>query len=176
MNEKPISQKVMQKAFESLDKKLNQKVLLILGGGGAMIWAHQFPLATSDVDAIPKGITIEELDPLIKKIAKELSLPPDWLNAYFSTFSYVILPDYEDHLIPVFSGVHLQVKALSADDMLIMKCFAHRPKDVGHARALLKKGADISKVEKHIETLKKKEIPHAQQALDFLDDLLETAE
>lgn len=173
MSEKPISQKVMQKAFECLDEKLKQKVLLIMGGGGAMIWAHHFPLSTTDVDAIPKGITIEELDPLIKKVADELNLPPDWLNAYFASFSYVILPDYEANLIPVFAGSHLQVKALSKNDMLIMKCFAHRPKDIGHARALLKQGADVNKVERHIESLLTKDIPHAQKALDFLDDLVD---
>jgi hypothetical protein len=35
--------------------------------------------------------------------------------------------------------------------MLIMKCFAHREKDLGHARALLKKGVDLKLVERAIE-------------------------
>lgn len=170
---KPISLKIMEKAFKLLDKKLNTSVILIMGGGGAMIFAHHFPLVTTDVDAIPKGIDIEALSILAKEIALELSLPPDWLNSYFSTFSYVILPDFEENLIEVFSGKWLKVQCLSKEDMLIMKCFAHRPKDVSHTKALIKNGVNIKKVEDHIEYLKSKKIYGAEKALDFLDDVLE---
>lgn len=138
-----------------------------------MIFAHGFPLATTDVDAIPKGIELDELDSLAKEVAVELSLPSDWLNSYFSTFSYVVLPDYESHLIEVFSGKKLKVKCLSKEDMLIMKCFAHRKKDIAHAKALIKAKADTTFVEKHILFLQKKGLKNADQAIDFLDDLLE---
>lgn len=52
-----------------------------------------------------------------------------------------------------------------------MKCFAGRAKDVAHARALIKAGADVKFVENHIESLKKKRIPGSDRAIDFLDDL-----
>ena len=54
-----------------------------------------------------------------------------------------------------------------------MKCFAHRPKDLGHARALLKLGVEIAIVEGAIEACLKRGIPGAQVALDFLDELVE---
>lgn len=54
-----------------------------------------------------------------------------------------------------------------------MKCFAHRPKDISHTKALLRLGLDLKKVEDHIEFLKSKRIPEAQKALDFLDENLE---
>lgn len=38
---------------------------------GAMILAHGFPLATTDIDAVPKGMEIAELDVLVKQIAQE---------------------------------------------------------------------------------------------------------
>ena len=176
MSEKPISLEIMRKAFALLDEKLNHPGRLIMGGGGAMIFAHAFPLATTDVDAIAKGIEIPELERLTKEIAQEMNLPPDWLNCYFSTFAYVVLPDFERHLIEVFSGRHLKVLCLSREDMLIMKCFAHRPKDVSHAKALLKAGVDLKKVENHLEFLRAKKIGEAQKAVDFLDDLLDQIE
>lgn len=176
MDEKPISLAVMKAAFIKLDSKLQKSVSLIMGGGGAMIFAHGFPLATTDVDAIPKGIESTELDEIARDIAREMNLPSDWLNSYFSTFSYVVLPDFESHLIEVFSGTYLTVKCLSKEDMLIMKCFAHRPKDIAHARALLKKNVNLSKVENHIEFLKSKKISEAQKALDFLDEILDSIE
>lgn len=149
------------------------RVSLLVGGGGAMILAHGFPLATSDLDAIPRRIEISKIDPLIKQIAKEQSLPPDWLNPYFSTFTHTLPENYQNRLIEVYRGANLDAQALGREEMLIMKCFAHRQKDVNHARALIKKGADVDFVETHIEKLRSKGIPGAQEALDFLDDLLE---
>ncbi|MCM2324146.1 MAG: DUF6036 family nucleotidyltransferase [Oligoflexia bacterium] len=170
---KLLTSEIMKKALSRLDELLTQPVTLIVGGGGAMILAHGFPLATSDIDAVPKGMEIHALDPLVKKIAEEQGLPPDWLNPYFSTYAHTLPADYEKRLIEVFSGRSLKALALGKEDMLIMKCFAHRQKDVGHAKALLKRGANVAMVEAQIDLLTKKRIPGTQEALDFLDDLLE---
>lgn len=162
----------MIEAFGLLDQEIDKPLTLILGGGGCMILAHQYPLATLDVDALPLQWDFESLDPLVKKIAKKLDLPGDWLNPYFSSFTHVLPEDYHTRLIRVFAGKCLRVEGLGKEDMLLMKCFAHRPKDVGHARALLRAGADAKLVEGIIERLQKKKLPQAQEALDFLDELL----
>ena len=166
----------MTRALARLDELLSSPVTLIMGGGGAMILAHGFPLATTDIDAVPKGIELASLDLLVKKIAAEQGLAADWLNPYFATFSHTLPPDYGDRLIEVFGGKQLRVQALGRDEMLIMKCFAHRQKDVGHAKALIKKGANLDRVQARIEELQKKNIPGARQALDFLDDVLDQCE
>lgn len=173
-----LTAQIMRSALQKLDdliviEKNANPVTLIMGGGGAMILAHGFPLATTDVDAVPKGMSIEELDPFVKKVAKDLGIAPDWLNPYFSTFAHTLPPGYGDRLIEVFKGKKLSAQALGKEEMLIMKCFAHRQKDVGHARALIKKGASVDFVEEHIESLKRKNIPGCDQALDFLDDLVD---
>lgn len=170
---KVIDLKSSMLALKSLDELLSVDVELLLGGGGAMILAHKFPLATSDLDAVAKGITTVDLDRLIKAVAEKHNLPKDWLNPYFSTFLFTLPQDYRDRLINVFKGRHLIVMALGATDMLILKCFAGRAKDVGHAKALIKAGADVSAVEAHLEQLKKNKIPKVDQALDFLDEVQE---
>jgi hypothetical protein len=53
--EKPISLKIMRHAFVALDKKLSAPLILIMGGGGAMISAYDYPLTTSDIDAFSKS-------------------------------------------------------------------------------------------------------------------------
>ncbi len=166
----------MRRALGRLDELLDRPVTLIMGGGGAMILAHGFPLATTDIDAVPKGMEIAALDVLVKQIASEQDLPPDWLNPYFSTFAHTLPIDYGERLVEVFAGGNLRVQALGRDEMLIMKCFAHRQKDVGHAKALIKNGADLDRVQSRIEELLGKKIPGAQQALDFLDDVIEQCE
>lgn len=169
-----LSAENMRKAFDCLDQRLVRPIKLILGGGGAMLLAHHFPLQTSDVDAIPaSGSSVEELDPLVKDVAKELGLAADWLNPYFSTFTHVLPDDYGDRLQSVWSGARLTVLALSKDDLLIMKCFAGRLKDRQHAKALLERGARVRFVEAHLESLKHRRIPGAEKALDFLDEVLD---
>lgn len=172
----PLTAEIMLRSLRRLDELLVTSVSLIMGGGGAMILAHGFPLGTTDIDAVPRGMELAELDVLVKQISSELGIAPDWLNPYFSTFAHTLPSDYGDRLIEVYAGRHLRVLALGLEEMLIMKCFAHRQKDVGHTKALIKKGADIHKVEAHIESLEKKGIPGARQAFDFLDDVLEQLE
>lgn len=167
----------MLQALKALDHYLSRPVQLIVGGGGAMILAHHLSLATSDIDAIPSaGVTSDELDPLVKRVAEDMSIPPDWLNPYYATFTHVLPSDYGSRLEQVGIWKNLEVLALSAEDLLIMKCFAGRLKDRAHARALIRKGARINFVESHLEALKKKNIPKADAALDFLDEVTASEE
>lgn len=163
----------VKEAFALLDARLPRRVTLVVGGGGAMLLAYNFPLATMDVDALPKGMSIDELKPFIEAIAKELAMPSDWLNPWFGSFTHVLRPDFDKHVVPVFSGEKLTVVALSKEDLLLMKCFAHRAKDIPHARVLLRSGADTAVVEGRIEELKKNKIPGAGEAMDFLDEMLD---
>ena len=177
----PLTKDIMTSALNALNikigERLNKKITLIMGGGGAMILAHRFPLGTTDIDAIPKaGITHDELDPMVKEIAVALSLPPDWLNPYFSNFVTNLPSDYQVRLISVFDEKFLQVQALGKEDMLIMKCFAHRKKDIGHARALFKLGANIDFVQTQLEKLNHQKIPEAAAALKFLEEIIDLEE
>jgi aryl carrier-like protein len=95
------------------------------------------------------------------------------LNPYCATFSHTLPSDYGNRLICVFQGERIEVLALGREEMLIMKCFAHRQKDVGHAKALIQAGADADRVFEHIEQLRKKGIPLADKAQDFLEDVME---
>lgn len=175
MSKNKLTSQRMMEALQALDRALDRPVILTMGGGGAMILAHSYPLATTDIDAIPKGIEIHELSPLVEKVAISLNLPGDWLNPYFSAFTFVLPPSYKDRLQKVFHGENLQALALGKEDMLIMKCFAHRQKDIGHGRALIKGGADVEWVESYLAELLDQGVRGADDALEFLDDLLEAS-
>lgn len=171
MIDKNLTHERMIQALTALDHIVSTSFTLIVGGGGAMILAHQFPLSTMDVDAYPKGMELSELDVYVKQIADELSLPKDWLNPYFSTFAHTLPSDYGDRLINVYEGKKIKALALGKEDLLVMKCFAGRQKDVPHVRALLKKKTDVEFVGKHIRSLIKKRIPGAEKALEFLHEI-----
>jgi len=168
-----LTEEKMREALRALDALLNVNVGLIIGGGGAMLLAHHFPLATADIDAVPRGLSSDELAPFIEKVARELKLPLDWLNPWYSNFTYVLPPDFSERLVSVFSGRFLTAQALGKEDLLLMKCFAHRPKDIAHARALVRAGADADMVFQRIEELQKRKIPEAKPAQEFLEDILD---
>lgn len=168
---------VMKKAFEALDNQLKSPVKILIGGGAALMLAHGVPLTTMDVDGLimESLVTPAELDPLVKKVAQELKINPHWFNSFFSTFTYTMPADYRDRLTSVHNGKNLKVFALGLEDLLIMKCFAGREKDIGHAMAIVKKGADVKLVELHIEKLRDKGLPGAQKAMEFLEDIIDQA-
>lgn len=161
----------LRAAFRALDARVEAPVTLIVGGGTAMMLAHGLPVRTRDVDAYTATGHLDDLAPALRDVARELGLSSDWLNPYFETFTHVLPPDYGSRLREVFAGGRVRVMALGVEDLLIMKCFAGREKDVGHARALLKKRPDLALVDGRIQQLIEKGIKGAREAGDFLDDL-----
>lgn len=173
MTHAPLQADQLRAAFEAVDRLLAREVSLVVGGGTAMMLAHRLPVRTSDVDAYPRKGSMEDLLPAVRAVAKELGLPPDWINPHYETFVHVLPPDYGERLRPVFSGERLTVEALGAEDLLVMKCFAGREKDVSHARALLRRDPDVGIVERRLQELAERGVVGAQDALDFFDDLAE---
>lgn len=163
----------MKRALAALDKLLTQKTQLLIGGGAAMALAYKLPLVTADIDGLVfrSAITMDELVPLVKKVATELNIPKDWLNSHFNTFLFALPLDYFQRLVTVYSGKHLTAYAFGREDMVILKCMAGRDKDLPHARALMKQGIDRKIVEEQIQHLIDQGIPKADQAMDFFEEL-----
>jgi Nucleotidyltransferase of unknown function (DUF6036) len=173
-----MKKNIMQQAFEALDRALPDRAELLIGGGAAMLLAHGVPLSTMDIDGIllASAMTPAELDPIVKKVGREMGIGAHWFNDYINTFTYTIPKDFRSRLVSVYRGDRLVVWALGKEDLLIMKCFSRREKDVGHARALLTRGADTGLVEAQIEALRAKGLPGAAEALEFLEELRDELE
>lgn len=173
---KELHKKDVLKALQVLDTMADKAFELIILGGSAMMCSYKFPLGTVDVDVIIKKAELSEVDKYIKKTARKLNMAPDWMNMWVSSFTHYLPSDYEKRLNIIFKGRKLIAKTIGREDLLILKCFAHRGKDVSHAKALIKQKADIEFVESHIKKLIKKNLPLAQKALDFLYDILDELE
>ncbi len=167
----PLDAATLDRAFRALDALLPRPVTLVVGGGTAMMLAYGLPVRTTDVDAYPVSGSLDDLGGEIRGVARAVGLASDWLNPHFETFAHVLPADYGSRLRPIFAGARLQVRALGVEDLLVMKCFAGREKDVGHARALLRRRPDLSLVEARIDELVAKGVRGAADAADFLDDL-----
>lgn len=160
-------------AFRALDARLARSLTLIVGGGTAMMLAYGLLVRTTDVVGCPATGRFDDIADSIREVAREVGLAPDWLNPHYETFAHVLPQDYGTRLREVFAGKRLRVMALGVEDLLVMKCFAGREKDVGHARALLRRDPDLAIVERRIEELVERGVSGAVDAADFLDDLVE---
>ncbi len=160
-------------AFRELDTLISQPTRIIVGGGAALVAAHGIPVVTEDVDGVPDKTTLElsEIKSAIREVGRKLKLSQAWLNDYFSPYLFVLPSDYGSRLIPLFKGKNLEVDALGREDLLLMKCFAGREKDIPHARALIRKGVDLKLVDRRLQELLEKKLPSARQAADLFDDL-----
>ena len=58
----PLTAQIMRQALTRLDELLPRPTTLIMGGGGAMILAHGFPLGTTDIDAMNRFMVTPSLD------------------------------------------------------------------------------------------------------------------
>ena len=170
-NRPPLTRQLLEAAFRALDARLSAPLTLVVGGGTAMMLAHGLAVRTTDVDAYPMRGSLDGIAEDIRSVAKALGLAPDWINPHYETFAHVLPIDYATRLKDVFVGSHLRVAALGVEDLLVMKCFAGREKDVGHARALLKRGPDLAIVERRIDELLTKGVRGAADAADFLDEV-----
>ncbi len=173
MAHQPLDAKRMKRALELLDAEIPSPARLVVGGGAAMVLAYKHPLATQDIDAFAAkgGLRLADLDAAAKVIAKKLDIEPDWLNSHFDTFTAVLPADYATRLRRVFTGKQLVVDALGPEDLLVMKCFAGRDKDLPHARKLVKIAADLSIVDRQLALLVERRYLGAEKAADFFDDL-----
>jgi len=165
----------IQWAFERLDRRIDRPTRIIVGGGAALIAAHGIPVVTEDVDGVPDRSSLElhVIKAAVREVGKELGISQTWLNDYFSAFLFVLSKDYGSRLVPLFRGKNLEVAALGREDLLLMKCFAGREKDIPHAKALIRKGAVLKIVDNRLQELLEKKVPGAEKAADLFDDLCE---
>ncbi len=170
---KNLSKNRVFKALKRLDELAPHSFEMIIGGGVAMLCAYDSPLHTWDVDAILKHITLDKIKKSVLQVAKELNLPADWLNSWFSSFTHNLPSDFSKRLQLLFKGKKITAYALGKEDLLILKCCAHRPKDKGHARILIRKKANHHFVMKHLEQLLKKKLLPDTKPIEFLEDLLD---
>ena len=170
---KPLNKKIVLKALKRLDQLAPKPFKTIIGGGTAMLCAYDVPLHTVDVDAILQNITIEEIEKSIWQISKDMDLPKNWFNIWYSSFTYTLPADFSKRLKLIFKGKKIKVYALGPEDLLIMKCCAHRAKDVGHARTLIRKKANHEFVLKHLEQLLEKNILPNAKPIEFLEEIVD---
>ena len=114
------------KALSLLDKELSKKNFkadLTICGGAALILMGIVSRETVDVDVVAKEIPIWVLT-AAKVVAKKLKCREDWLNNKVNPLIERLPSDWEEHLITLFTGAAITVRAISRQDLISAKLHA----------------------------------------------------
>ncbi|MFO8073427.1 MAG: DUF6036 family nucleotidyltransferase [Polyangia bacterium] len=173
-----LDRELLLEALACLDERMETQAHLVIGGGAAMVASYDHPLATRDIDAmaVEGSPRISDLERPARRVAAEIGLEPDWLNPYFETYAAVLPADYGSRLRSVYRGERLRVDSLGPEDLLVMKCFAGRDKDLAHARRLIRIADDLEIVDRQLTLLSERGYPGSLRAADYFDDLRDELE
>ena len=169
---KQLTKQKVLKALKSLDHLAPKPFEMIIGGGTAMLCAYNSPLQTFDVDVILKNATMKEIEKAVWKVSEDMGLPKDWLNSWYASFIHTLPEDFSKRLKLIFKGKNIKAYVLGMEDLLIMKCCAHRVQDITYARILIRKKVDFIFVLNHLEELADKNILPDVKSVEFLGDIL----
>lgn len=96
---------------------------LVIAGGGALVLLDVISRATFDIDVLAAS---RELSQLFEKYD---------LNTQIAAHADCFPMNYEDRVVPVFTGEKIDVYSISLEDMVISKLCAARDKDLADIQA-----------------------------------------
>jgi hypothetical protein len=133
----------LKEAFAALGKQVHQPTRVLIGGAGALILGGELNRATTDCDVLLSQPDIGQFQRDIRTVAEGCGLPSGWLNGSAQTYAEILPPDYESrlHSLPPFG--RLQVMVLHRQDVLVMKLYAGRPRDLADIAILAPTDTEI---------------------------------
>ena len=131
-----FGQAELRQAFAALGERLHDRTEIVLGGAGALILTGDLQRATSDCDVLHSDPDIGQLQEDIRAVAHRLGLPSGWLNGSMQTYLDILPPDYRTRLRSLSMPGKLQVFVLHRQDVIVMKLFAGRPRDIADVQSL----------------------------------------
>jgi hypothetical protein len=126
----------LKEAFAALGERMHQPTRVLIGGSGALILGGELNRATTDCDVLYSQPDMGQLQSDIRTVAESCGLPSGWLNGSAQTYTEILPPDYKSRLHSLRPFGRLQVMVLHRQDVLVMKLYAGRPRDLADIAAL----------------------------------------
>jgi len=142
---------------EALKTSRSIEILIVGGAAGVLINALPAAWTTADVDAIHFQLP-QDRDAVLDTaaaIARELSLPADWLNDWSGLYAWTLPIDWESRRVHIGTYGRLEVFAASRFDLIAMKFIAHRPGDLEHLERMSITAGDLEFVRTYLDSMAK---------------------
>jgi hypothetical protein len=166
-----LDKKRLSEAFAALGGQLREPTQLLIGGAGALILRGELQRATTDCDVLRSRPDIGRLQSAIHAVAVRCGLVGGWLNGSAQTYAEIVPPDFESrvHSMPAFD--RLQVLILDRQDVMVMKLFAGRPRDLADIAALAPTTSELQFARRELLRLKAIDEERSERMSAMLDEL-----
>lgn len=165
-----MSRNALWEALSEMGRRAQRPVSIVLGGSAALILSNDLPRPTDDGDVVTSEPGLGELQALIREIAQSEGLPAGWLNGSIQSYTYVLPADYPSRLVSMPPFKHLRVRLLSRRDVILMKVYGMRPRDIDDLRAIRPTEDELAFVRAQLIRIGAKEASKAREMAEFLDD------
>jgi hypothetical protein len=164
-----LDRRHLAEAFAVLGARLQKPSRVLIGGAGALILGGELQRATVDCDVLLSQPDIGQLQADIRAVAEHCGLVGGWLNGSAQTYAEILPPDYESrlHSLPMFG--RLQVMVLHRQDVIVMKLFAGRPRDLADIAALVPTAAELEFARRELPRLTRIDPARTDRMRDVLD-------
>ncbi len=167
-----LDKRRLVEAFAALGALLHSSTQILIGGAGALVLRGELTRATTDCGVLRSQPDMGRLQNDIRAVADRCGLVPGWLNGSAQTYADILPPDYESrlHSLPPFG--RLQVMVLHRQDVLVMKLFAGRPRDLADIAVLTPTPTELEFARGELPRLHRIDEARAERMRAFLDGLI----
>lgn len=138
-----LDKALLLKALAELGQLVRKPTMLVIGGSAALLLREELTRVTTDCDVMRATPDMGALQEAIRVVADRFDLAGGWLNGSAQTYAEILPPDFEGrlHTLPIF-GL-LRVALLSRQDVLVMKLYAARPRDIADMALLVPTAGEL---------------------------------
>ncbi len=156
-------------ALAALGAKCRGRTTLLLGGSAALILRHALDRGTNDGDVLTLSPGLDRLQAAIRAVAHDRGLPDGWLNGSVQSYAEVLPPDYASRVTTLPPFGRLSVSLVSRKDVIVMKFFSGRPKDISDLQQIGPTAAERSFAAHEVPRLAKIDVEKAKRMQALLD-------
>lgn len=164
-----LTRSELEGALAALGAACREDTTVLLGGSAALILTNVLRRATNDGDVIASRPDLGRLQAAIRTVAQDRGLPDGWLNGSVQSYIDVLPLDYEARIKSLRRFGRLSVSLLGRRDVIVMKFYSGRPKDLLDLEQIAPTAAELAFVAREVPRLAKIDAARARRMQLVLD-------
>lgn len=161
----------LRAALLRLGRTLRERASITLGGSAALLLTGALDRLTDDGDVVESSVDFTRLVDAIREVEAVEQAPPGWLNTSIQSYTHILPPDYRARLVRLPPMGQLDVALLGRSDVLLMKAYATRPRDLQDILDVVPTAEDLAFIERHIPRIAEREPERAAAMAGVVRDV-----
>ena len=161
----------LRRALLRLGRTLPEPASITLGGSAALLLAGELDRRTDDGDVVESSVDFARLLDSVRKVEMIEQAPAGWLNTSIQSYTHVLPADFRTRLVRLPRMGRLDVSLLGRPDVVLMKAYAGRERDLQDLIAVAPSPEELAFVERHAPRIAEREPAKAAEMRDVVTDL-----